>query len=287
MAATGENLELPRLFSRLQRAIEDEDDEGVLNITKKILDISRDDPDALHCRVVSLIHLSQFEPALQLIRSINKRRKGGEGKVFRLEEAYCLYRQEKYQDTLSVLSTLPREEVKVLELEAQVAYRQEEYQKAQRLYQQLLGLEKDKEERMANYYAASSLQADGAMETTPYVTNTMEQCFNLACSRLVSGCGQDAMELLNRADSLYRESLEEEGLTEEEIVEEMAVIEVQKGYCYHVSVYGRGRVGREGGRDWTLRGKEGMGEKRIPCLFQLQLFQLLPSRLYRVLQVYK
>lgn len=239
MAATAtENQELPRLFSRLQRVIEDEDDEEVLNLTKKILEISRDDPDALHCRVVSMIHLSRFEPALQLIRSINKRRKGGEGKVFRLEEAYCLYRQEKYQDTLSVLSTLPKDEAKVMELEAQVAYRQENYQKAQALYEQLLGLEKDQEERRANYYAASSLCGDNVERTSPDITNTMEQCFNLACSCLLSGRGQDAMELLNRAELLYRESLEEEGLSEEEIAEEMAVIEIQKGYCYHVSVGG-------------------------------------------------
>lgn len=230
-----DNPELSRLFSCLQRAVEDEADEEVLNLTKKILDTSRDDADALHCRVVSLIHLSRFEPALQLIRSINKRRKGGEGKVYRLEEAYCLYRQEKYQDTLSILATLPRDDVEVLELEAQVAYRQEDYLKAQGRYKQLLSLDKDKEERAANYYAATSLSGGDISGDVPHLTNTMEQCFNLACSHLVSGCGQDAMELLNRAESLYRESLEEEGLTEEEIAEEMAVIEVQKGYCHHVS----------------------------------------------------
>lgn len=226
--------EIPHLFSRLQRAIEDEDDEQALELTKKILELSRDDLDALHCQVVSLIHLSRFDAALQLIRSINKKRKGGEGKAYQLEEAYCLYRQDRYPETLSVLAGLPRDEVKVRELEAQVAYKQEEYLKALERYEQLLSVEKDKEERMANYYATLSLSST-SVEKAPRLTNTMEQCFNLACSRLISGCGQDAMELLDRADSLYRESLEEEGLTEEEIAEEMAVIEVQKGYCYHVS----------------------------------------------------
>jgi signal recognition particle subunit SRP72 len=227
--------ELPRLFSRLQLAIENEDDEEALNLTKTILDISRDDPDALHCRVVSMIHLSRFDSALQLIRSINKRRKGGDGKLYRLEEAYCLYRQDKYQDTLSILATLPRDDHRLMELEAQVAYRQEEYAKARERYEQLLSLEKDKEERVANYYAAASLSGEVAMGDVPRLSNTMEQCFNLACSRLVSGRGEEAMDLLNKAESLYRQSLEEEGLTDEEMAEEMAVIEVQKGYCYHVS----------------------------------------------------
>jgi len=227
--------EVTRLFTRLQRAVEDEEDEQVLDLSKKILEISRDDPDALHCQVVALIHLSRFEQALQLIRAINKKRKVEEGKAYRLEEAYCLYRQEKYQETLGVLTSLPRDDVRVLELEAQVAYRQEEYSKARQTYQQLLSVDKDKQERHANYYAASSLASDAdTADLSPYLTNTMEQCFNLACSWLVSRCGQDAMELLKKAESLYRESLEEEGLSEEELVEEMSVIEVQKGYCYHV-----------------------------------------------------
>lgn len=249
--ATAKESELPSLFSRLQRTLRDDDDEQALELTKKILELSRDDPDALHCQVVSLIHLSRFEPALQLIRSINKKRKGGEGKLYQLEEAYCLYRQERYPETLSVLSVLPRDEVKVQELEAQVAYKQEEYLKARERYEQLLSVEKDRDSRMANYYAtlSSSSLSSAGMDGAPRLTNTMEQCFNLACSYLVSGCGQDAVELLERADSLHRESLEEEGLTEEEIAEEMAVIEVQKGYSYHVRV-GPGVVvggSREGG----------------------------------------
>lgn len=235
MATGRDDPELPRLFSRLQRATEDEDDEQALALTKQILEVSRDDADTLHCQVVSLIHLSRFEPALLLMRSINKKRKASEGKLYQLEKAYCLYRLEKYAEALVILAGLPRDDVKVLELEAQVAYRQEEYLKARERYEQLLSVERDKEERMANYYAVTSLSKAGIAESAPYLTNTMEQCFNLACTLLVSGgCGQDAMELLNKAESLYRESLEEEGLTEEEIAEEMAVIEVQKGYCYHV-----------------------------------------------------
>lgn len=228
--------DLPRLFARLQRAVQDEDDEQALELTKKILEVSPGDPDALHCQVVSLIHLSKFDPALQLIRSMNKKKKGGEGRLYQVEEAYCLYRQDKYPEALSALAGLPKDDVKVCELEAQVAYKQEEFLKARERYEQLLSLEKDRNERMANYYATLSLSGAGLEETglAPCLTNTMEQCFNLACSRLVGGCGQDAMELLERADSLYRESLEEEGLTEEEMAEEMAVIEVQKGYCYHV-----------------------------------------------------
>ena len=241
--AAGKEVTVPALFSRLQRAIRDEDDEQALDLTKKILEISRDDPDAIHCQLVSLVHLGRFESALQLIRSINKKKGGEEGKVYQLEEAYCLYRQEKYTDALTVLSSFPPDHVGGRELQAQVQYKQEQYVLTMQTYKELLtqGVEKDVEERVANYYAAVSQcgrsDADGADLDMTQVScqETMEQRFNLACCRLESGRGSEAMELLERAESLYRESLEEEGLTEEEIMEEMAVIQVQKGYCFHVS----------------------------------------------------
>lgn len=236
--AAKENLELQRFFSTLQRATEEEEDEHVLDITKKILELSPDDPDALHCRLVSLIHLSRFDSALQLIRSLNKSRKGGEGKVFQLEEAYCLYRQDKYEDTLAVLSSLPQSDAKVQELTAQVAYRQEKYQKAVQLYQQLLEVTESRQERLANYYAALSLcpVTSGHPSPAEEATESMEQCFNLACYSLLKGQCQRAMQHLTKAETLYQTSLEEEGYSEEEIAEEMVVIQVQKGYCYQVSV---------------------------------------------------
>lgn len=238
MANKNDSLDVPRLFTLLQQATEDEEDEHVLDLTKKILDVSRDDPDALHCQLVSFINLSRFDSALELIHTINKKGKG-QSRVYQLEEAYCLYRQEKYQAALSILSSLPQNEAKVLELVAQVAYRQEHYSKAVQTYQQLLTDSKNLQERMANYYAALSLcpaLMDKGMMTEPHSTETMEQCFNLACCHLVDGRGQEAMQLLNKAELLYRESLEEEELSEEEMMEEMALIQVQRGYCYQASV---------------------------------------------------
>lgn len=233
------SVELPRLFTRLQRAIEDEEDEQVLDLTKTILELSRDDPDAIHCRLISLIHLSRFDSALELIHKLNKKRKSSEGKLFQLEEAYCLYRLEKYGETVSILSRLSQDSVQVGELVAQVAYRQEQYSKALETYQWLLEEDKNQQERVANYYAALCLYTASPYEEgmAPSLSppDTMEQCFNLACCHLARGVGQQAMDMLRMAESLYRQSLEDEGLTEEEISEEIAVIEVQKGYCFHVS----------------------------------------------------
>ncbi len=239
MASQETSLELPRLFSSIQRAAEDENDQQVLDLTNKILELSPDDPDALHCQLVSLIHLSRFDAALQLIRQLNKSRKGGEGKLFLLEVAYCLYRQDKYEETLSVLSSLPQGDTKVQELMAQVAYRQEHYLKAVQTYQKMLEVNESRQERLANYYATLSLCPTPSTEVPPLVDSmeTMEQCFNLACCRLVAGQSTQALQLLAEAETLYRASLEEEGYTDEEIAEEMVVIQVQRGYCYQVHLY--------------------------------------------------
>lgn len=223
---------IPRLFSRLQRAINDEDDERVLELTKSILDLSCDDQEALNCRLVSLIHLSKFSAALSLIREINK--KTSSCPQYQFEEAYCLYRQDKYEESLRVLKRLPPEQHRVGELQAQVAYRLEEYASAHATYKKLLGEEMSSAERRANFYAAASLSSSSVTTEGDYYTETMEQCFNLACWHLARGGGEEAVQLLARADSLYRESLEEEGLSEEEVVEEMAVVQVLKGYTAQV-----------------------------------------------------
>ena len=229
--AKTKELVIPRLFSSLQRAINDEDDEEVLEFTKSILDLSCDDQDALNCRLVSFIHLSKFTAALGLIRDQTSR-----STQYQFEEAYCLYRLDKYEESLCVLSRLPEGQFRVCELRAQVLYRLEEYAKSYATYKQLLGEEMSGAERRANFYAAASLSSSSVLLKGDCTTERMEQCFNLACWHLVRGSGLEAGQLLAQAESLCRASLEEEGLSEEEVMEEMSVIHVQKGYTAQVCI---------------------------------------------------
>lgn len=230
---------IPLLFSRLQRAIKDEDDEKALELSQSILDLSCDDREALNCKLVSLIHLSKFTAALSFIRETKKRKSSSKSSLYQFEEAYCLYRQEKFQESLQVLSHLPPGELRVGELQAQITYRLEEYARACATYKEMLGAEASSAERRANYYAAASLSSSSSSSMIleeESSAETMEQCFNLACCHLANGCGQEAVPLLVRAESLHRENMEEDGLTEEEMAEEMAVIQVQNGYTAQVRV---------------------------------------------------
>ena len=230
---------IPRLFSRLQRAIDDEDDEETLKLSQNILDLSGDDQEALNCKLVSLIHQSKFSSALSFIRDRNKKTASSPAAQYVFEEAYCLYRQEKYQESLASLSRLPQGQLRVGELRAQIEYRLGLYAQAHATYYQLLGEAASSAERRANYYAAGSLTSPAMTvgEVEECSVETMEQCFNLACCWLAGGCGQAAVELLAQAEVLYRRSMEEEGLSEEELKEEMAVIFVQRGYTAQVCVH--------------------------------------------------
>lgn len=62
-----EEQKLARLFSQLQAAGEDGEYEKGLKTVENILAIAPGDPDALHCKVVCLVQMSELKEALKLI----------------------------------------------------------------------------------------------------------------------------------------------------------------------------------------------------------------------------
>ena len=224
---------LPRLFLQLQLAGEDGDHEKGLKISEKILSISPGDPDALHCKLVCLTHLSKFQEANKLIDSFNKK---SEKPQFLFEKAYCLYRLEKYAESQKLLARLPKSEVRVQELQAQILYRLEQYSEAKSVYADLVKECSDgfTSEREANFAAAQSYSVDhldGGSQLESLPSDTMEQSFNAACCYLAVGRPRDAERALETAEQQCRESLLEEGYTDEEIESEMSVVRVQVGYA--------------------------------------------------------
>ena len=238
---------LARLFSQLQAAGEDGEYERGLKIVESILSLSPGDPDALHCKVVCLVHNSRFASALKLIESLSGRggkkaaatEAGEAARSYHFEKAYCLYRLERYEESRKALTCLPPEDARGKELNAQIAYRLEEYEKARAAYASLIKGSADdfSGERLANYTAAAALSNRAASAGGPERAagadslgeSTMEQCFNKACFLLSEGRGREAEEVLRKAEELCRTSLmeEEDDITEEEIESELAVIRVQ------------------------------------------------------------
>lgn len=226
---------LPRLFTQLQAAGEDGNYSRGLKIVEKILSVTPDDPQALHCKIICLIQLSKFQDAGKLIDTLSKKVDSPQSYLY--EKAYCLYRLEKYKESQHVLSKLPQSDPHVRELQAQIFYRIEQYQEASTTYMSLIKDSSDSftSERAANYAAALSQSchedADCVslkdVESLP--TETMEQSFNAACCYLSKENPAEAETLLNKAQQQCRESLMEDDYTEEEIESELSVLRVQLG----------------------------------------------------------
>ena len=86
---------ISQLFSRLSVLSNDGDYEAALPVVEKILKQSPNDVDALHCKLVFLIHLSKFKEALDAVKRIRTVDKEDGATKCIFEEAYCLYRLEK------------------------------------------------------------------------------------------------------------------------------------------------------------------------------------------------
>ena len=225
---------IPRLFSQLQRAGEDGNFENGLKISEEILSLLPDDPEAVHCKIVSLVQLNKFQDAIKLIDSAAKKK---DAPQFLFEKAYCLYRLTRYAESQKLLLKLPESDAHVRELSAQILYRLEQYEAAGPAYASLVkecGEDDDfSSDRAANYAAALSLSPAVHSENLASLqSNTMEQCFNVACCYLSCGEAVKAEETLRKAEKLCRESLqEEEDYTDEEIEVELGVVRLELGFA--------------------------------------------------------
>ena len=223
---------LPKLFSQLQLAGEDGDYEWGLDVIKEILKLAPDDHDALTCKVICLIQMSEFQEALKLIDHLSK--PPGDPNKYLYEKAYCLYKQSKYDTSLQLLDQLSPEDrtsVKVLDLRSQINYHLEKYEESAEGFQKG-SLQIDNNERTANMAASLSYcnpsTVEAILSSTPVNEITLEQCFNLATTYLLAT--QDfkkAEDLLRKAEKLC-EALENP--EEEDSEQELIPVHIQLAY---------------------------------------------------------
>lgn len=235
MASKGQvEVNIPRLFSQLQLAGEDGDYDWGLELVDKILKIAPDDQDALMCKVICLIQVTEYKDALKLIERLSKQ----SGKqVCLYEKAYCQYKQEKYEMSLRTLEKLTEEEkssTRVLDLIAQIYYRCEKYQLSAETFQKGRSNE-DSQERAANMAAAlsycDSTTVNSILLQSPVAQDTMEQCFNLATTYLNSNANEESLNkaqvLLEKSEELCKAALAE---SDEDNEQELIPIRIQQAY---------------------------------------------------------
>jgi len=219
------------LFSELSDLIQKGEIQHALKVCDQILKQSPNDEDALTCKIVALIQLNKIADALAVLEK-NKLQQ------CQYEHAYCLYREQRFQEALKVLKSCDDEDGhRVKELEAQIRYGLEEYSASAGLYGDILAEgDEASSELKTNLCAALNLAGDYKKAESLISQNqdtlhdTFEFAYNAACCSVAVDDHSSAFERLDLAEKLCRETLQEDDCTEEEIQDELAPVLAQGAY---------------------------------------------------------
>uniref|UniRef100_A0A8C5GJU6 Signal recognition particle subunit SRP72 n=1 Tax=Gouania willdenowi TaxID=441366 RepID=A0A8C5GJU6_GOUWI len=227
MASGG--LSVASLWTEVNRCGQNGDYTRALKALAKILQESRDDVTALHCKVVCLVQTGSFKEALNVMNTHSK-----VAVVF--EKAYCEYRLNRVESSLKTIESASEQTDKLKELYGQVLYRLERYDECKSVYTDLIRNSQDEyeEERKTNLaavVAAMSQWENAPTEDLGLPESTYELCYNTACALIGQGKLTEALNKLQQAEELCRVSLSEDSdVTEEDIESELAVIHSQMAY---------------------------------------------------------
>ncbi|XP_028316078.1 LOW QUALITY PROTEIN: signal recognition particle subunit SRP72 [Gouania willdenowi] len=230
MASGG--LSVASLWTEVNRCGQNGDYTRALKALAKILQESRDDVTALHCKVVCLVQTGSFKEALNVMNTHSKVL--GSAVVF--EKAYCEYRLNRVESSLKTIESASEQTDKLKELYGQVLYRLERYDECKSVYTDLIRNSQDEyeEERKTNLaavVAAMSQWENAPTEDLGLPESTYELCYNTACALIGQGKLTEALNKLQQAEELCRVSLSEDSdVTEEDIESELAVIHSQMAY---------------------------------------------------------
>ncbi|KAG4442528.1 hypothetical protein IFR05_002028 [Cadophora sp. M221] len=213
-----------------------EDHEEVLKAVNAVLKTSKNNPDALHTRVVALLKLDRFDDALRALDD------GGDKLAERcvLEKSYALYKTGQLAEAEKLAQGAKKRGLK--HVAAQVAYRAEKFEDAARIYQELSSQSApiDGEE---NDLRINSSAADAQLEwqgngdkiepnrkkPSREDLEAFETSYNAACGCIARGDLGPGSVLLKRARDLC-EALDE--LSDEEKRAEVLPIMVQQAYVF-------------------------------------------------------
>ncbi|NXG02439.1 SRP72 protein, partial [Sakesphorus luctuosus] len=221
------------LWSEVNRCGQNGDFARALKSINKILQISKDDVTALHCKVVCLIQNGNFKEALGII---NTHTKVLTSDIIAFEKAYCEYRLNRIESALKTIQSASQQTDKLKELYGQVLYRLERYDDCLAAYRDLIRNSQDEyeEERKTNLSAVVAAQSTWEKvvpEDLGLREATYELCYNSACALIGQGKLNEAMKKLQKAEELCRQSLSEDSdVTEEDIEAELAIIHGQMAY---------------------------------------------------------
>ncbi|KAJ1677503.1 Srp72p, partial [Spiromyces aspiralis] len=228
---------LASIFAQIRNALNDQDYPDVIRCCNKALKVAPSDAVVHRTKVVALIRVDKYKEALNAIDHAKKVKLNAE-LGFHYERAYCLFRLDRLSEAEKMLASMKRSD-RVTHLEAQIAYKRGQFDKAQLAYDQILNRAvppEDKEELQINLIAckaarAMSSPADPAEDGQKLIASddglSYEQLFNLASAELAQGRLANAIQHFNEAKDVCMTYLKEQGWLDDEIEAELATIKAQ------------------------------------------------------------
>ncbi|KAH8805596.1 hypothetical protein F5884DRAFT_799947 [Xylogone sp. PMI_703] len=223
-------------LSSLLRSATIDDHEEILKAANAVLKTSKNDPKALHTRVIALLNLDRFEDALRALDE------GGDklSQECVLEQAYALYKTGKLVEAEELARGVSSSERGLKHVAAQVAYRAEKFEDAARIYKEL-NSQKAPIEGEENDLRINSAAVDAQLEwqengdkvepsrkkATREDLEAFETAYNSACACIARGELSVAAMLLKRARDLCEASDE---LSDEDKKAEILPIMVQQAF---------------------------------------------------------
>ena len=183
-------------FIALQTAIDEERTSDIIDISSQILDFSHDDPDARLCRAIAYIHSGLFEEAFSDLNHL----KGCE-----FEKSYCLYKLERFRESLEIIEKLPKEikdEDRFIHLYGQVLFRLDKTSECYKIYDKLKRDQMTPEDFVnvsASYAVSNNIEKILELVSSESLP---QQIYNTTLALIDNGRTEKAKEFLEKGFSL-------------------------------------------------------------------------------------
>uniref|UniRef100_H2ZNQ5 Signal recognition particle subunit SRP72 n=1 Tax=Ciona savignyi TaxID=51511 RepID=H2ZNQ5_CIOSA len=226
------------LYGELNKFINVSDYKQALKAANKIIHTKegKEDTEAMHCKAVCMMQMSQFAEALKFIEGAPEIKDAYPFSLLVFEKAYCQYRLLQTEDALDTINQVKSPDLRLLELKAQVLYKLGQYSASLALYKNLIKEFSDEfeEERMTNISAVhAALSAfDGVKTELGFKVESYEQLYNKGCWLLGHNRVVEAQKVLVQAEEVCRGLyVDDPDVPEEEIEGEISIIRVQLAYA--------------------------------------------------------
>lgn len=233
-AQDAEGMEFQAALAAAKRYMGEEEFGRALPHCVKATEMRPDEQLAHKCHTFALLNLSKWADALQVCD------KQPDGQAFAFERAYCLYRLNRFKESLEALGKVDKADSGAVRLEAQVRYRMGDYEKCAKMYEDLYADDADDTGLLVNALASTvsgdnpskalSLMAD----REDLLEDSYELSFNLACALIDANRLSEAEDRLRQAKEIcareiaQAEEIEADDVEALEDHEELAAIHVQR-----------------------------------------------------------